>query len=135
MRIDLTVVGSDGTARDVALEAPGSTPVADVACALGVDASALAIRGLASGEDLASSGLRSGAVLPAPNPAAPSPSLALTVTGGRAAGLVLPLRRGRLVIGRTAACDLVLPDERVSRRHAELVVAGGVVSVRDLGCW
>jgi hypothetical protein len=36
-------------------------------------------------------------------------------------------------IGRVAGCDLVIDDGKASRRHARLVVAGGVVEVEDLG--
>jgi putative serine protease PepD len=38
-----------------------------------------------------------------------------------------------VVIGRDPACDVVLPDDAVSSRHAELRVAGGEVTLRDLG--
>jgi hypothetical protein len=38
-----------------------------------------------------------------------------------------------LRIGRSASCDLVLPDDSVSRRHAEIALRGGVCVVRDLG--
>src|SRR4051812_13440834 len=37
------------------------------------------------------------------------------------------------VIGRSKECDLVLPDENVSRRHAEVRPSGGAWIVRDLG--
>jgi predicted component of type VI protein secretion system len=36
-------------------------------------------------------------------------------------------------IGRVAGCDLVIDDGKASRRHARLVVAGGVVEIEDLG--
>jgi hypothetical protein len=39
----------------------------------------------------------------------------------------------RLVIGRSNACHLVLADDTVSRRHAELFVEGGRWLLRDLG--
>ena len=39
----------------------------------------------------------------------------------------------RLVIGRLTGCDICLADANVSRRHAELVLTGGIWSVRDLG--
>src|SRR6202023_1742493 len=40
---------------------------------------------------------------------------------------------GSLTVGRDAACDLVLLDPRVSRRHLLLESAGAEVSFRDLG--
>ncbi|HTX55617.1 MAG TPA: FHA domain-containing protein [Candidatus Acidoferrales bacterium] len=52
---------------------------------------------------------------------------------------VVELGRARLVerlcpltIGRDRACDLVLADPEVSRRHARLETEGGVVYLRDL---
>jgi hypothetical protein len=38
-----------------------------------------------------------------------------------------------LRIGRSSQCDVVLEDDSVSRRHAEIAVRGGVCVVRDLG--
>ena len=35
-------------------------------------------------------------------------------------------------IGRVVGCDLVIDDTKASRRHARLVVAGGVVEIEDL---
>ena len=45
----------------------------------------------------------------------------------------LRLRGDRVTIGRDPGSDLVLDDANVSRLHAELRVAGGVVELRDLG--
>jgi pSer/pThr/pTyr-binding forkhead associated (FHA) protein len=39
----------------------------------------------------------------------------------------------RTLIGRSPECDVFLDDVTVSRRHAELVRAGDVFSIRDLG--
>ena len=36
-------------------------------------------------------------------------------------------------IGRSSSCDLVLEDDAVSRRHAEIALRGGVCVVRDIG--
>jgi hypothetical protein len=41
--------------------------------------------------------------------------------------------RGTLTVGRDPACDVVLPDPRVSRRHVEIDAADGAVAFRDLG--
>lgn len=37
-----------------------------------------------------------------------------------------------LTLGRDAACDIVLPGQRVSRRHARIEAAGGDLTVTDL---
>ena len=42
-------------------------------------------------------------------------------------------RRRRLTVGRSPSCDCVLPEECVSRRHAELRRDGGRWFLRDLG--
>jgi hypothetical protein len=36
-------------------------------------------------------------------------------------------------VGRSSACELVLADDSVSRRHAEIALRGGVCVIRDLG--
>jgi hypothetical protein len=36
-------------------------------------------------------------------------------------------------VGRSSSCDLVLPDDSVSRRHAEIALRGGICVIRDLG--
>ncbi len=60
-------------------------------------------------------------------------SLRLTVRDGGMAGTVLELSRG-IVIGRGEGCDLDLPDERVSRRHAALEPrSDGTLILTDLG--
>jgi pSer/pThr/pTyr-binding forkhead associated (FHA) protein len=43
-----------------------------------------------------------------------------------------PLKPGTFVVGRSSGCDLILPHESVSRRHAEIQVALGCVTVVDL---
>jgi hypothetical protein len=55
--------------------------------------------------------------------------------GPRGAGAVavsLP-RRGAVVLGRSSACDVVLRDPTVSRRHAELRAIDGAWLAVDLG--
>jgi len=60
--------------------------------------------------------------------------LSLIGQSGDAAGVTLPLRAGKTVIGRVADCDLMVDDGSTSRYHAEIVVRGdGRVIVRDLG--
>jgi S-DNA-T family DNA segregation ATPase FtsK/SpoIIIE len=79
-------------------------------------------------------GVRHGSVLKL-GPARLEPSPAeweLRVVAGPAAGEVLPLH-GPAVIGREAGCDLLLDDDEISRRHAEVTVStGGMATVRDL---
>jgi pSer/pThr/pTyr-binding forkhead associated (FHA) protein len=50
-------------------------------------------------------------------------------------GLVrrLPLDGSPVVIGRDAACDVVLDDRRASRRHARIQARGGYLVLSDLG--
>jgi hypothetical protein len=40
--------------------------------------------------------------------------------------------RDGLVLGRVAACDVVVNDPKASRRHARLVVEAGVVEIEDM---
>lgn len=46
-------------------------------------------------------------------------------------GRVVPVRDG-IVIGRVAGCDCVIDDGKASRKHAKVVVEGGVVEIEDL---
>jgi len=48
-------------------------------------------------------------------------------------GNPIPLRKGKLVVGRHEECDIVLRCPVVSERHCELDWADGAWSVRDLG--
>jgi hypothetical protein len=45
----------------------------------------------------------------------------------------IELRNGVLSVGRSSGCNIVLDDNLVSRRHAEIIVTDMTVSVRDLG--
>jgi hypothetical protein len=70
-------------------------------------------------------------------PAQPAARLARLRARFRRAGLGLPaaeeLVSARLLIGRSSACQLVLADDTVSRRHAELRIEDGRWLLRDLG--
>ncbi len=57
----------------------------------------------------------------------------LLVVGGPLAGLRVPLRPGRHILGRDPSCDVRLDDDQASRQHVELHVADGAVHIRDLG--
>lgn len=52
---------------------------------------------------------------------------------GPYAGQTIELVKGTTIVGRVPPCDLVLEDDSVSRRHAEIYKMGNTVSVRDLG--
>lgn len=57
----------------------------------------------------------------------------LTIRSGAARGETVRLEETRFVIGRDSACDLVLDDAKVSRRHALVERRGdGRLEVRDL---
>jgi S-DNA-T family DNA segregation ATPase FtsK/SpoIIIE len=142
MRIEFSVRTAGGE-RDVAVTAPPGTPLRDLASAIaaagGVGDDATALR-LADGPltDLDGWGdprLRRGAVLTV-GPSAGAPErvgvVSLQVVGGPAAGRVLPLGRGRILIGRDPSCDLAIADPDLSRRHL-VVEVDGAVTVRDLG--
>jgi predicted component of type VI protein secretion system len=47
-------------------------------------------------------------------------------------GAVVPVKDG-LVLGRVSACDVVIADNKASRRHARLIADAGVVEVEDMG--
>jgi hypothetical protein len=64
----------------------------------------------------------------------PEPTeLALRVRRGLPLGAHCALADVPTIVGRDAACDLVLADPRASRRHAEIVRDGAAWRVRDLG--
>lgn len=68
-----------------------------------------------------------------PEPAPPAVA-ALLVIGPRGDERAMPLDPAReLLIGREPPAGLVLPDPRVSRRHARITVRNGVVELADLG--
>ena len=43
------------------------------------------------------------------------------------------LKDGENIIGRTQPCDIIIDDASMSRRHAVIVVKGGVATLNDLG--
>jgi hypothetical protein len=63
---------------------------------------------------------------PAPEPPAPTFSLSF---GGKGHALEKP----RVVLGRSKEADVRVPDQNVSRRHAELRLEDGGYSIVDLG--
>jgi phosphoserine phosphatase RsbU/P len=57
----------------------------------------------------------------------------LRVASGDGPAEVFALRAGRVLLGRSHDCDLILPDIILSRHHAEILHTSGVWLVRDLG--
>ncbi len=56
----------------------------------------------------------------------------LVVGGRRCVGMLIEIKN-KMVIGRTAPSDVILNEEGVSRRHAQVeIMPGGVVRVTDL---
>ena len=72
--------------------------------------------------------------LPAAPPAGITRRLRARI-GSRPVGLLeaSDLVEARLTIGRSSSCQLVLGDDTVSRRHAELFLEGSRWILRDLG--
>jgi S-DNA-T family DNA segregation ATPase FtsK/SpoIIIE len=141
VRIELTVAAGDRS-EDVAVEAPETADVPSVLSALreavGADADAQAWCDgeLIDGDPtLTTSILRRGALVrfgPRPRAVRGSAVLTLLVIGGPTAGLVRPLERGRLTIGRAPDNDLVLDDSDISRHHATLDVGATTITLADL---
>ena len=57
----------------------------------------------------------------------------LKILTGEQSGRMVELRDDTVVVGRHPGCDIRVPDETVSRRHARFIVANGGYFVEDLG--
>jgi pSer/pThr/pTyr-binding forkhead associated (FHA) protein len=57
----------------------------------------------------------------------------LVIRSGAGAGKVLPLEKSEMHVGRDVTNELVISDEKVSRRHARLYSEGDQFVVEDLG--
>ena len=57
----------------------------------------------------------------------------LVAQSGPLAGQETPIDKAVLVLGRGAGCDILLEDQEVSRRHAEVHFVSGQVSIADAG--
>jgi pSer/pThr/pTyr-binding forkhead associated (FHA) protein len=57
----------------------------------------------------------------------------LSGTSGPWKGQVHDVNKPKVVVGRTAPADVVVDDDSVSRKHAEVFKTGSRVAVRDLG--
>lgn len=61
-------------------------------------------------------------------------ALALRFISGKYQGGEFPLEDGRtIVIGRSSELDMVLVEDMVSRRHAQIDVKNGAIQIQDLG--
>ncbi len=94
-------------------------------------------RRLDDSEPLGGPRIRNGAVLStirATTSAVPASSTVqqVRVIGGPSSGAILPLRRGRVIVGRGEDSDLVLSDAAVSRKHLRVDVAATAVEITDL---
>jgi pSer/pThr/pTyr-binding forkhead associated (FHA) protein len=57
----------------------------------------------------------------------------LVIRSGAGAGKVFPLEKSEMHVGRDVTNELVISDEKVSRRHARLYTEGDQYVVEDLG--
>jgi pSer/pThr/pTyr-binding forkhead associated (FHA) protein len=57
----------------------------------------------------------------------------LLIQSGIEAGKVVELNQPVVVIGRQTGCDIVLADNQVSRRHLQISMQGGTITLTDLG--
>src|SRR5690349_747236 len=56
----------------------------------------------------------------------------LVVQSGSEPGRIYEVAGRKVVVGRQSGNDVVVPDEQVSRKHAEIEERGGVLVVTDL---
>ncbi len=71
---------------------------------------------------------------PNSNATAPEKALALRFISGKYQGGEYPLENGKeIIVGRSSDLDMVLVEEMVSRRHARIVMKGGLINIQDLG--
>jgi len=142
MRILLTLAeGRDGNYRDVAVTAEAGTPCAALLDALGAEGSPqtwwigdrLLQADAPLGEQVVEGAWVSSGPAP-PAPPAPAAEAEVRVVAGPDAGRRVHLAPGRWVVGRAESAEVCLAsDPKVSREHAELVVGGGTVTIRDAG--
>jgi S-DNA-T family DNA segregation ATPase FtsK/SpoIIIE len=154
--VDLPLTVSDsaeGVEHDLLVRCDPSAPVGDVMAAVvseingtgaapGLSPTApvyLGANALQADTSVGRAGLRPGALLtvgaaaaPAGRPEGTGVRYQLAIVGGLLAGLAVDLGDGALNIGRSGGCDVVLPDEDVSRLHASITLSGDVCTIEDL---
>jgi S-DNA-T family DNA segregation ATPase FtsK/SpoIIIE len=132
---------SPGGAADVVVTAADDATLGDVLPELGREPGLELWAGstrLRADTPLTVPQLAHGAVLGVGGPAprwsagARSSALELHVVGGPDAGRTVPLGQGRHVLGRGGEATVRLDDPDVSRRHVEVNVGGGRITVADL---
>lgn len=142
MQVTLTVQRPDTEPLDVRISADRAVTVPELATLLSPsrhparplfsDGTLLPVRAR-----LGDPGLRNGCRLTLGGTADRAPAaqsvLWLKVTAGPDCGRVIPLHRGRHVIGRDVECDIPLDDPNLSRRHACLWVDLHSVEIQELG--
>jgi S-DNA-T family DNA segregation ATPase FtsK/SpoIIIE len=146
MQIRLSVRDADGFNRDVAVSAPAGTSLREftggIAAALpraeGADPALWSgSRPLPATAMLGGPGLRTGDIIDVDHARdrdlAAGAVLRVHLVGGPDAGLVAPLPRGVVTIGRAPGCDVTLTDPDVSRQHAAITTTSAGITVRDLG--
>jgi S-DNA-T family DNA segregation ATPase FtsK/SpoIIIE len=143
MRTDLSFRASDGRLVDLAVFAPPGARLADVAGHLrahlgarhGPDRVWSGRRRLDPQAELGRAPLVHGTVLDTGplEPVVDDTGIRVEVVGGAGAGTARMIGTSVCTIGRSRECELVLPDSRASRQHAEVRVRNGRITVRDLG--
>lgn len=58
--------------------------------------------------------------------------LAIKILTGQQMGKVLPIKEGASVIGRAPECDIILPSNNVSKKHAKFEKQGNLLVLTDL---
>lgn len=51
---------------------------------------------------------------------------------GETTAVIVPVREGEYLVGRSSNCDIVINDASVSRRHARLIINGNELRISDL---
>jgi hypothetical protein len=76
--------------------------------------------------------LAGNATEPAPSLHLPTgKAIALSVIAGPARGLLFPVEKPRVVLGRADA-DIIIPDKEISRWHCAIEIKGDVIRLRDM---
>ncbi|MCP3105002.1 FHA domain-containing protein [Myxococcus sp. K15C18031901] len=137
----LSLKAASGAARSSGARKAAKPPGADAVPVGGEAGGARATRAIPSIKAKPAGGAPPAGAALAKRPARPVGALP---AGGAAAGPILrgmvgpwagktyPLK-GKVLVGRVPPAGIVLEDDSVSRKHAELEVSGGAVLARDLG--